>query len=686
MSAIDGATLFTDTFSGNVDVAKFIATFFKEPFVAVPFLTREDLGLAGDGVTDDSFVLNNKLRELYNAGRSAVIWLDPQDGKFFYFNASVDLRTNQWLIFSSRNTGANVVFGAKGRFRIYGSLAEDPPSNLPKLRATCPAGTTTIFLALTPESAASAFSVGQRIIIRGQSDANGVSLQKEENTVTAVDTINNNLTVLLPLEDTYEPVYPPGDYEAKTGQPDRSFVTRLVSFNLSADAAQGATSINLTSATGIAVGDYVYITDNSVAADVAGSSFNYTKQEVAQIVSIASLTVTLSHSLYHSYTTAKNARMIKLECIQNARITGARVSWNAPSYSTNQHAFTMAYAANCLIDDCHVSDVAGFGSTGNGFRLDIGYNNRVTQCSVERPYLINAANGYGFAFYGATNCAVSQAYTYGCRHAYLLFKGAAGNQLTDITAVNTTVSDIDMHGANEIYNHVQGFILIGGPTISGGSSSKAGIRIGNPTHLAGGSYNTFANGKMSLPDTGNTTYGIDIIPRSIGNVFRDIEIRGYSVGLRIVDATGDGTIKVEETIADSLEIINPTDRAMLLRSNANGSSTRIIKNLDVINCKVYGATRHVDLVQAENVNIIGLKVLRPGSTVTYNFGIDAENVLSLRITGCHIADTQRAIRLKDNPSCRVVDNTFCDLISASSAINDVSGNTGASLTPNTDVP
>jgi len=143
---------------------------------------------------------------------------------------------------------------------------------------------------------------------------------------------------------------------------------------------------------------------------------------------------------------------------------------------------------------------------------------------------------------------------------------------------------------------------------------------------------------------------------------------------------------VEETIADSLEIINPTDRAMLLRSNANGSSTRVIKNLDVINCKVYGATRHVDLVQAENVNIIGLKVLRPGSTVTYNFGIDAENVLALRITGCHIADTQRAIRLKDNPSCRVVDNTFCDLISVSTAINDVSGNTTASLTPNTDVP
>lgn len=686
MFTIDGAEISTAVFNTDISTAKFIAYFYKEPFVPVPFLTREDIGLSGDGVTDDSFVLNNKLKELYNSGRSAVIWLDPQDGKFFYFNASVDLRSNQWLIFSSRNTGANVVFGPTGRFRIYGALAEDPPTNLPKIRSSCLAGTNTIFLATTPESTASAFTVGGRIIIRGKSDANGVSIQKEENTVTAIDTINNNLTVALPLEETYDPVYPPGDYEARTGNPDRTFVTRLLSYNLASNANSGVNTITLSSSTGLTVNDYVYITDNSVAADVAGTSYNYTKQEVAQIIGIAGNVTTLSHALYHSYTTAKNARIVKLEMVQNARITGARVSWNAPSVSTNMHAFTIAYAANCLIDDCHVTDVAGYGSTGNGFRLDIGYNNRVQQCSVERPYLINAANGYGFSFYGATNCAVSQAYTYGCRHAYLLFKGAAGNKLSDITAVNTTVSDIDFHGANEIFNLVQDFVLLGGPTISMGSSSKAGIRIGNPTHLAGGSYNTIANGKMSLPDTGNTTYGIDIIPASVGNIIRDVEIRGYSVGLRIVDASAAGAIKVEETTVENLEIYNATDRAMLLRSNGNGSVTRIIKNLDIINCKIFGCTRHVDLIQAENVNIIGLKIIRPGDTTTFNFGIDAENVLLLRINNCYIADTQRAIRLKDNPNARVVDNTFCDLISVSPAINDVSGNTGASLTPNTKVP
>lgn len=653
---------------------------------ALPVITRQDIGLAGDGVTDDAFLLNKKIQELYNNNISAVFQLDPQEGKAFYFNASIDVRTNQWLIFSNKSNGANVIFGANGRFRIYGSIAEEPTTNLPKLRADSPVGTNIIYLALTAESLASNFVVGQRIIIRGKSDGNGVSLQKEENIVTAIDTINNNLTVALPFEDTYQVTYPFGDYEKNTGLVDRSFVTRLISSNLSSDVNRGATTFSVTTTSGLAVGDYIYITDNSVAADVAGNSYNYTKQEVAQILAIASLNITISNSLFHSYTVAKSARISKLNATQNGRITGARVSWNTPSFSTNQHAFTVGYAANCLIDDCHVSNIAGYGSTGNGFRLDIGYNNRVSQCSVENPYLINASNGYGFTFYGATNCAVSQAYTKGCRHAYLFFKGAAGNQLSDFTAVNTTVSDIDFHGANEVFNNVQNFTLIGGPTISAGSSNKAGIRIGNPSHLAGASYNTISNGKMTLPDIGNTTFGIDIIPASIGNIFKNIEINGYSVGLRIVDATGASTIKVEETLIDNIEIFNPTDRAMLLRSNGNGSTTRIIKNLDIINCKIYGATRHVDLVQAENVTIIGLKVIRPGNTTTYNFGIDAENVLGLRISQCYIADTQRAIRVKDNPSARVIENTFIDLLSASTAVNDVSGNTGATLTPNTKVP
>jgi hypothetical protein len=678
-------------FPFNIDLPEFVANFFEEPFLALPFITRQDIGLAGDGVTDDSFLLNRKMRELWDDGLSAVFWLDPQEGKSFYFNASVDVRSNQWVIFSSRSEKNNITFGPNGRMRIFGGLDEDPDENLPKLGATSTEGSTTLFMGPEPESNASLFQVGQRIIIRGKTDANGVALQKEDNVVTAINTSLNTLTVLNPLEFTYLPVYPPGDFEAKQGIPDRSFVTRLISYDLTANTTVGSPIISLVSTTGLAVGDWMYLFDEGVAKDVGGTSGNFIRQEVGRIIAINGLNVTLNHGVYHQYLTSKTARVTRLDAVGNARITNARVSWNTPSSERDNHAFFVGYAYDSMIDNCHVSDEAGFGNIGSCFRLDIGYNNKIQNCSGRNPYLIGPGLGYGVSMYGSTSCISDNCHMDGMRHGFILFKGTAGCLVTNTTIVNSTISDIDLHGANEIYNTFRGFKIVAGPTISADANDKSAIKLGNEFHLAGASHNIIENGEIDFFDTTHDTNGIDILPTSNYNIVKNVVIKNPSTGILIIDQDddalpGDANLKAEFNKIENVDIYNASDRAMRLRGNANGSTTRIIKDLELINIKMYGCTRHIDLVQAENVLIKDCQVTRPGDTTTYPYCVDATNVLGLRVSQNYFEKTQRAVRIQDCPSARIIDNTFVDLISVSSAINDVSGNTSATLTPNTDIP
>jgi hypothetical protein len=652
--------------------------------VTVPFLTKENIGLAGDGVTDDAFKLNQKLRELWEAGLSACIWLNPQDDKFFRFNSSVDIRSNQWLIFSGTKSNANVRFGANGRIRLFGKQTEEPTSNLPKIRQTVSAGTTTIYMGSQTESLVSNFQVGQRIVIRGKSDGSGIALEKEEKTIVSIDTNNNNLEVDTAFEETYLTQYPSSDFETNFGIPDRTFVTRLITQDFTSNVLSGNVNIPLVSVGSLAIGDYIYIIDDQVAGDIGGTSNNYTRQETARINNIVGNTITLNHSLYHSYETAQNARVVKLNAVENARLTGARMSWLEPPSSRNIHGVFLGYAVNSLVEDCHIDDTAGYGNKGNGFRHDIGYNNTITNCSVERPSSIVAGEGYGFSFYGSTNSNVSNCYTDGCRHAYLWFKGASGCCVKNVTSINTTISDIDFHGANELYNVADGVTIVGGITKSNDANDKPCIKLGNEFHLAGCSYNVVRNVSIQQPDNVNSVIGIDILPASKGNRVENVTMRNVNIGVQIIDQSNDATLKAQQTVLKNISIDNPIDRAFKLRGNANGSSTKVIKDLTILDCEIYNASRHIDLVQAENVTISGLHVISPASTTTYNYVVDANDVAGLRVVKNYIADTQRAVKIQDCPSAVIQGNNFVGLLSSSTPINNVSGNTNAILGANTD--
>lgn len=680
--SICASVLIENLLRAKVSTPQLIAAIQELDAVSVPFLTREDVGMAGDGVTDDSFVLNRKMKELNAAGLSAAFWLKPQDGKFFYFNSTVDIRSDMWVIFSSARVGPNIVFGPTGRLRMFGSQSELPESNLPKIRQQLPIDTDIIYLGNEPESTAANFSVGGRIVIRGKSDASGIAIEKEEKTIIAVDTINNNLQVDTPFEFTYEVSYPPAEFEQKQGTADLTFVTRLVSNDFAADANPGDMVITLADTSGISIGDWLYLFDDSVAADIGGTSNNFITQEMVQVVDIVGNVLTLNHALYHTYTTAKYARTIRIDVCNNARLTGANMSWNAESDNRDYHAVFVGYATNCLVEDCHCSDAAGFGNKGNGFRLDIGYNNIVDNCSVERPSFLGPGLGYGVAMYGSTNCKATNCYAERCRHSFVYFKGAAGNTFADVTSVGATISDIDFHGANEVYNLVDGFVILGGPIISDDANDKSGIKFGNEFHLAGCSHNFVTNGTIEYPDQVNPSIGVDILPASVGNKVSNLVMKGVSLGIQIIDQSRDTTLKAVDTVLKNIEIHNATDRAMKLQGNANGGSSRVISGLDLINIEMYGCSRHIEIEQAENVTMRGCSTIRPGSTVTYPYMLDARDVTGLRVLHNTPTDIQRAFRVENCPAAVVQDNTFVGLLSSFTPINDISGNTGAVMFPN----
>ncbi len=620
-----------------------------------------DLTLNGDIDSDQTRLLQLLIDNLSDETGGTINIDAEKDG--VYINAALSLKSNVHLNFK-----CPVYLGEYGQIRIFGGFHETPDTDLPKMRSNVSVGGTTIYCGTQPESLASNFSVGNRIIIRGKSDGNSVAIEYQECTITNVNTVANTLTVAEPFDYDFKVSYPAGDYEANFGSTDYTFITKMTYTNLSADASRGDYAITVSNSNGFEIGDYIFFGDNKVPADIAGTSINTYRHEVNKIIDKSGNTLSLENALCHDYEISYDAYIIKMDMVENASIKGARVNYSTEPNSFTVNAFWIAYAKDCWIENCQVVNEGNDTSKGHGFRIDRAINCHTYNCAVYPPEHIDAAEGYGFTFYRSNHCSHNNAYAKGCRHSFLAFRGASHNRFNNVTSVNCRKSDIDFHGGDEYANIVDGFTIVGGNQKYG--NNLEAIKFGNESHVAGSHYNIVKNGVI----TDYKGYGVGFIPISGNNIVENVTFKNIERFVRHVDLSADSTLSAPDNIIRNCIIDTVTDSLGNIDSTANGGASQIVDGL-VIENNIF---KNIDTYFKTFVNTINCKIIDNKffdgiNNVGEPWFIKAVNSDNLLIQNNFIEKGTRFIKIQDCSGFVCKDNKLKDFYDTV-VLDDVSGN------------
>jgi hypothetical protein len=180
-------------------------------------------------------------------------------------------------------------------------------------------------------------------------------------------------------------------------------------------------------------------------------------------------------------------------------------------------------------------------SRGMGFRFDLSINCAMNNVSVGYSRHSTSGESYGLVVYRSASCNVNTARFFGCRHDILLFEGTNNCNFVNIVSNGFKISCIDLHGANEVYNTFSNIVADAGNEYSPDSNSKGFLRVGNPTHNAGASNNTFDNCMIyygTRTDATKVNYGFVIYPPSNYNVVNNMIMYGGDTAVYSVDVSG----------------------------------------------------------------------------------------------------------------------------------------------------
>lgn len=624
-----------------------------------PFFTAENLGLTGNGADDDAFTLQQHIDAQHAVGSRPVYYLRPPGGNF-RFNSVVRFRSGMRAVF----TGHKILMGANGEIRTSGKLHETPlgadfNEPIPVVTTDTAAGETVIPLTVPTgwTTLPSIFPIGSRVVVRGMSDGSAVAIERHESTVVDVDSTTITILDELPFDALAE--YPPGDYEANFGQPDKSRVSRATIAALAANAAEGAQTVTVEVAdlVGFAVGDMVLITDDEVGGDTAGESTNLVNCEATRIVDIDGGTgvVTLSSALSNSVTTANGARLEKVLPCEGAVIYGANVEYiedAAAAPARRVHPFTHIYSFNSTFEKCTVPEGVNFGPRGNGFLFFQSLSCKAIDCTVVRPKHLAAGDGNGFVINRSTDCHVINGYAEACRHSFL-FQACNRSSMRG-SSVDDRLAAVDLHGLNEKFNSCD-ISIVGGTLGTGVNTTRTAVKLGNTFHLKGSHKNSLRAKVFNW--FGTNTRVVEIIPPSSDN-YVEVEAINSTIGLygRDIDQSG-WSPEVDTLVARNntvhLRASGLTGRIADVRGRANSSSFDAFDGLDVrLDCR--DCQDSPLFLNTSNVSIGGrLTDKRAGGLSTYAMSLDS--ITGLRVLKMVVANAERGIRVVNCPGHVIAD-------------------------------
>jgi hypothetical protein len=648
-----------------------------------PWLTASDLGLAGDGVTDDAPALQ-RAYETYAALGGAVFMLRAQPGQSFYFKGSPRGGDNISTIFFSPHTVTRYA-----GLKLGGSLASDAGSSGIRLSSNATAGDTALALDLSTvgdnggDVVSSLLSVNDSIRITGLRDSCGTSRQSQELRVTAIDDGASTITVTPALNFAYEIAYAAGDYEEAQGSANVTLISKLITVQASADIAANSNlwTINAGDVGKLVEGDWVLVSTENRAGDVAGTSTQLTHSQITRIAAgvtgDAVDTLRLIHNLPRAYTTAKFARLIKINPILNAAIQGGTVEFTEAPGDVTTPSFEVAYGVDCVLSGCNVPNTDVYGTRGEAFRLYRSFSSGIENCIARRTRYYAGGEGYGIYFGQSTNCWSRGGSLDAMRHG-VIFQGSTNCTATDPYIDYPRQAPIDFHGANEYGCRVVNATVTASTShenIAG--ISPIGMAFGNTFHLAGSHKCGVIGGRWSGFKGAEGTHKslIDFRVPSTDCYVRATEFNDIGSLFVFNDLIDFGALVTSGHRIDGVSVDGCAGYLMYIDTRANGAVIDTLTDLAITDCSFTNINKTITAKYVTKLQIYECEV--DGVTVDpdHTYFIDGQNCTDFNFNNNNLNGCGRGLKLIDCTNFRVYDNISANQ-TFSTIFRDDGGNTG----------
>lgn len=635
------------------------------------FLSAQSIGLALDGVTDDSLKLNDAMKALSAAGGGTVVLASKTGGSLYYaHDISIPTGVNLvWSVPGKRAPGAKI--------KMAGGRKHREGADQFRLVSDAAAGASTITVDTAPHGGgalSSFFGVGQMIVIEGLRDASGKPLEREESIVTALDDGARTLTLLRPLAHAYKAVYPTGEYELTTGSVNTGRIAIPRQAGIVGDAAAGAAVVTLTANESADVGlqDWVLIADERrTGSGVA------THVEIAQVVAVGEAgpsTITLNRKLRRGYLTAQYAKVSVLAPVRRASCQGASVTNTATPGADIGSVFNVSFALDCTFYDCEHVNTDLFGTRDAAFRFDYSYNCAFVRPSARNSRYLSEGEGNGVVFACSTRCVADAPALSGCRHA-VQYVCATECGASEVETDDCRLTDVDFHGCNSVGSWATlRNVSYGGKTAS---SSNGAIIFGNPTHQAGDHECWVAAGEVGPFAGSSGAYAVQIVPPSTRCWVLNTRFRDIHKLLIVRDVPGAASLVARDCGLQNIEVDGCAHNLIDVAGNLNGSTTKILDGLYLLGVTGRALKRGLNLRQMANLVIDGCALIADASPDgTAKYAIYQNDVTGLRVRNSTLRGFLRGVQSAACPGHRY-SRVDLEEVGEGVVLDDVSGNTGA---------
>lgn len=599
---------------------------------------------------------------------------------------------------------SDVLLGALGGIRIMGEMDEfvRTATNAGKLRSTAAEGSKTLELTVGGTSMqASHFVVGDQIVLRGENDITGKALYKQTVNVTAIDTINNNLTIAQELEYTFEPTYPSSEWPPDLTTGTTIYVVRIC--GLTVDANRGDMTFTITNPSNAVVGGTYRISDgrneNQLnASAIRGSLLPYendANMEFVKITAINGSVITIDRPLSRSYLSSSPyfGAFARVLPVKNSRITGLRASYNADQSSKNAHAMAMGFAEDCEFADCSIDGILAFtsvasgvvtstGRRGQAVRLADSYNCWGRRIVVRGAGHTGSGEGYGLTHYKATGGGFEGCQVWGCRHSFLV-QASALFVIADCQSWDDRISGFDLHGANEIDGVVENCTGTRSDLHTSDASQGAIFRAGNTSHTVGCHNVDWINCRAyNVVET--DIAGFDFLPNSSNLSFSNCKVFGGYYGIKSTKNSKQcqPVQDAENIIIQGCHFYDITGKAIYIEGaptydgiNSIGKVKGIILKGNVL----YNSVEHIVIDGNSGVSEVTIsenEIIEPITSPANNFyGIDISDVSELTVRANNLHKCSRGLSLTNATEAVIVLNLFSDTVDVI-PFTDGGGNTG----------
>ena len=317
--------------------------------------------------------------------------------------------------------------------------------------------------------------------------------------------------------------------------------TSVLTTPLSVSGVSGDTTVTVTSATGIAVGDMIVVEDNNYFGSSTSAGVN---SSLARVMVVAGNVLTIDNPLPTAFPSATSL-VRKVNLLQNSSVSVTTIA-GAP-----YQGVTFQWARHCTVYNTEFNPIGK-----DAVYFHSAFGNLATNVIARNPQSNTSPYGYGCLFdFGASDNILSDSYFEGIREISVGEYGRR-NIIKNNRIINPTDSGVNTHGLGASDTLIEGNIIIDAAqySIAIGQVAPSGKAI---------DLRTIVKNNVILTSVG---YGIREVQYSPGtSIASDTVIEGNVIRFGSTDAIYIGGANVSSDVTNPMIINNK-----IISSGGNG--------------------------------------------------------------------------------------------------------------------